>query len=463
VPGPQLSWDAAERQWSEALELREQAWAAYAQASRELEKALFRAGGGSGTEGLLAEVTYERILLAERFHQDAERSEWEQSLEQMAEASSEARQWWQQLQAPAELELVTEPAGATVAIQRYTGSPGPLRLEPVPEAGTGGPASLHALRLPKGSYHLRITHPGFSPVELPVLLTHGAREQIRVELPPQVPEGQVYIPPGCFLLGSSDLEEVRDSLDSAPMHRVCLTEGYLIGRMEVTFEDWLTYLNALKPDAPARKLLEQPRFSDKGRAVTLRQTSRGRWSFSFYLSSQDVSTAVEGELFRYPKRTQRHTADWRRFPLSGVSSMELEDYFSWLDRTGRLPGARLCTGPEWEYAARGADGRSFPHGDVLLPDDANIDITYGQQPLNFGPDVVGSHPASASPFGLLDVVGNAFELTRAVPPEPGSVVLRGASWFYDVHAANLTNHSLGDPLQSDVLSGVRVCAPARLR
>jgi len=456
-------WDAAERQWEEALRLRDQAGAAYARASRELETALYRDGGRSGTQGLLAELTYERILLAERFHQEPERSEWMQRLEQLAEASGEARQWWQRLQAPAELELVTEPPGATVTIQRYTGGSGAGLLEPVTEAGSLGPTPLHPVRLPEGSYHLRITHPGFEPVELPVLLTHGAREQVRVELLTGVPEGHVYVPPGCFLLGSSEPEVLRDALDSPPMHRFCLTEGYLIGRTEVTFGDWLTYLNALKPDAPARRLLEQPRFNDKGRAMTLRQARDGRWSFSFHLTSQDVSTAAEGELFRYPARTRNNTADWRRFPLSGVSFLDLEDYFSWLSSTGRVPGARLCTSPEWEYAARGADGRRFPLGDELLAEEANIDITYGQQPLNFGPDMVGAHPASVSPFRLLDMSGNALELTRTVPPEPGSVGLRGGSWFYSLRDAHLANHSVGDPTQSDILTGVRVCAPARAR
>jgi formylglycine-generating enzyme required for sulfatase activity/predicted Ser/Thr protein kinase len=456
-------WDPGERKWDEALELRQQAEAAYAHANRALEKALYRAQGHSDTQGLLAEVTYERILLAERFHQTSERAEWMLGLEQMAEASSEARQWWLRLQAPAELELVTEPPGATVTLQRYTGGSGSRRLEPVPETGTLGPTPLHTLRLPEGSYHLSITHPGFTPVEMPVLLTHGAREQVRVELLTRVPEGQVYIPPGCFLLGSAEPEVLRDSLDSVPMHRVCLTEGYLIGRTEVTFGDWLTYLNALKPDAPARRLLEQPRLDDKGRAVTLRQSPGGGWSFSFHHTGKVVSTAAEGELFRYPERRRRSTADWRQFPLSGVSTQDLEDYFSWLDSTGRLPGARFCTGAEWEYAARGADGRRFPHGDVLLPDDANIDITYGQQPLNYGPDMVGAHPDSASPFGLVDVVGNAFEITRAVPPEQGHWVLRGGSWFYDLHSAHLLNRSARDSIQVDALTGTRVCAPVPAR
>jgi formylglycine-generating enzyme required for sulfatase activity len=454
-------WNAAEEKWAEALSLREQAGAVYARASRELERTLDRDWGRSETRGLLAEVTYERILLAERFYQTSERDERAQGLAQMAEDSIEAQPWWERLSAPAELELVTEPPGSTVTVQRYTRGAGAWRLEPVLDVGALGATPLRGLRLPEGSYLLHITHPGFVPVDRPVLLTHGAREQVRVALPTTVPEGYVYIPPGCFLVGSSEPEVLRTAMSSAPMHPFCLTEGYLIGRTEVTVGDWLAYLDTLPPEAAARRLLEQPHRDDTGRAITLRQRPGGGWSFSFHHSSQGGFTAADGELFRYPGRTRRGSADWRRFPLSGISSMELEGYFSWLDRTGRLPGARLCTSPEWEYAARGADGRPFPHGGELLADDANIDVTYGRRPMDYGPDMVGSHPASASPFGLLDTVGNAYELTRSIPPERSLVVLRGGAWFYDLYSANLANHATGDPLQSDVLSGVRVCASVR--
>ncbi len=332
-----------------------------------------------GTRRLLAEATYEQVLLAERFHQQRERDERRQRLEQWVDSSREGAEWLQRLQAPAELELVTEPPGARVEIERYTDSQGTLRREPVAQASALGPTPLSHVLLPEGSYLLHLTQPGRAPVELPLLLTHGAREPLRLTLPTAVPEGYVYIPPGCFLLGSAEPEEVRLTLLSPPLHRICLTEGYLIGRTEVTFGDWLAYLDSLPPEAPARRILEQPRFSSPG-AVTLRQQPGVGWSFAFYRSREDVLTAKEGEPFLYPGRTVRSTADWRRFPLSGVSAEDLEGYFSWLDRTRRLPGARLCRQDEWEYAARGADGRRFPHGDQLKPDEANIDTTYDRQP-----------------------------------------------------------------------------------
>ena len=449
--------NAAERQWTEALALREQAAQAYTHASRSLEQALDRDRHHVDTRRLIAELTYERALLAEHFHQQAERNEWVRLLEQAVDSSKEGAEWLQRLQAPAELRLVTTPPGATVELERYTPVEGTLRREPLPGGSDLGPAPFARLHLPAGSYVLRVTAPGRVPVELPLLLTHGVRESVHLTLPTQVPDGYVYIPPGCFLLGSAEPESVRRFSFSPPVHRFCLQEGYLIGRREVTFGDWLAYLEDLRPEAPARRILEQPRFGDGG-AVTLRQEPGGGWRFSFYRSSGEFQTAKEGEPLVYSGRTRNTTVDWRRLPLAGVSAQDLDGYFYWLDRTKRLPGARLCGQNEWEYAARGADGRRYPHGDELRPDEANIDATYDRVPTAFGPDMVGSYPASVSPFGLEDMVGNAYELTRSMTPEFGRVVLRGGSWYYDSFIAASADLSPGDPTARDARIGVRVCA-----
>src|SRR5262249_42840695 len=126
----------------------------------------------------------------------------------------------------------------------------------------------------------------------------------------------------------------------------------------------------------------------------------------------------------YLGRRKRSVEDWLRLPVSGVSCRDAEDYVRWLARTDRVPGARLCTELEWERAARGADGRVYPHGDGPAPDDANFDKTY---PGASGPDEVGSHPVSRSPFGLDDMAGNVWEWTTS---ERGCVV-RGGAFYFD--------------------------------
>ncbi|HLL85410.1 MAG TPA: protein kinase, partial [Longimicrobium sp.] len=265
-------WNAAGRRWTEALALREQADDACTRAGQSLERALERDTGRGEVKDLLVEVTYERMLLAERFHQRRPGDEHRRRLEHLLENADEGLEWRRRLSAPAELELVTEPPGATVELERYTTVQGARRLEPVAGLGPLGPTPISRLSLPAGSYLLHLRRPDRAPVELPLLLERGVREQLRVALPASVPAGYVYVPPGCFLSGSADPEEVRETLASPPLHRTCVEEGFLIGRTEVTFGDWLAYLNALPPGQAARRILEQPRFGASGSAaVTLRE------------------------------------------------------------------------------------------------------------------------------------------------------------------------------------------------
>src|SRR5207253_1092585 len=112
--------------------------------------------------------------------------------------------------------------------------------------------------------------------------------------------------------------------------------------------------------------------------------------------------------------------------------------------SGRLPGARLCDEHEWERAARGADGRRFPHGDRLAPDDANYDETYGRHPLAYGPDEVGSHPASESPFGVRDMAGNVYEWVRSVRA-PAEAVYRGGAWYFGQNTNRCANREVAEP------------------
>jgi formylglycine-generating enzyme required for sulfatase activity len=145
-----------------------------------------------------------------------------------------------------------------------------------------------------------------------------------------------------------------------------------------------------------------------------------------------------------------------RFPVSAISWEDAVAYAAWLDRTGQVPGARLCDEHEWERAARGADDREFPHGNQLRPDDANVDETYGRQPLAFGPDEVGSHPASDSPFGVADMAGNAFELVSSVSGTK-AIVLRGGSWYLEQIASRSAYRNYAEASLRAVDIGFRIC------
>src|SRR6185436_13697123 len=113
---------------------------------------------------------------------------------------------------------------------------------------------------------------------------------------------------------------------------------------------------------------------------------------------------------------------------------------------------------EWVRAARGADARGYPGGDRLLTDDANFDITYGRDEEAYGPDMVGSHLDYRSPFGLLDLAGNAQEITIPRTLDQGSIVLKGGGWYYPRPASFIANRGPGELTFRDLQTGARVCA-----
>ena len=108
-------------------------------------------------------------------------------------------------------------------------------------------------------------------------------------------------------------------------------------------------------------------------------------------------------------------------PVVLVAHADAVAYADWLSaETGET--WRLPTDLEWEKAARGTNGRSFPWGDDWDPARLN---SADQGPFDTLP--VGTFPAGASPFGLLDAAGQVFEWT-ATPSGQDRFVVRGGSW-----------------------------------
>ena len=117
-------------------------------------------------------------------------------------------------------------------------------------------------------------------------------------------------------------------------------------------------------------------------------------------------------------------------PVTHVPWGDAANYCAW-----KYPGrGRLPTEVEWEAAASGRAGRSFPYGDVVGAANANT-----ASARRNGPVPVGSFPRGATPEGLEDLSGNVWEWTSSAlvsypgaPPLPDSMaqyrVIRGGAF-----------------------------------
>jgi len=154
---------------------------------------------------------------------------------------------------------------------------------------------------------------------------------------------------------------------------------------------------------------------------------------SFWIDTYPVTNA---EFKKFLDATRYHPADdhnflkdwtgqdypegWANKPVTWVSLEDARAYAQWA-------GKRLPHEWEWQYAAQGPDGRAYPWGNdwnrLAVP-------SPGRGRDLAPPSDVNEHPQGASPFGVMDLVGNIWQWTDEFTDEhTRGAVLRGGSHY----------------------------------
>ncbi len=196
--------------------------------------------------------------------------------------------------------------------------------------------------------------------------------------------------------------EVTDRVNKAPEGMEKITGGVFI-YSAISPVSIIPY-----PEIPQPAVLKMPSFfMDK-----------------YPVTNQQFLKFLEESGYR-PKNNKNFLRNWENgtfprgqgnYPVVWISLDDARAYAHWA-------GKRLPTEAEWQYAAQGNDGRTWPWGNDFHATKCNN---------GFGrPTPVDAFPKGASPFGIEDMVGNVWQLTND-EYDDGTyyfVMIRGGSFF----------------------------------
>ncbi len=253
----------------------------------------------------------------------------------------------------------------------------------------------------------------------------------------------VYVPAGDFLMGAAAGAQYANP-NEMPQHTVYL-DAFWMDRTEVTNGMFALFVQATGYKTDAERI---------GNGTVL----------DFDQAGSPWIADMPGVSWRHPHSPSDDITGLDVRPVVQVSWNDASAYCQWASR-------RLPTEAEWEKAARGADGRLYPWGNDAPS--ANL--------LNFNRLVghltdVGSYPAGASPYGALDMLGNAYEWvfdrydssyyshspgTNPQGPGSGSLrIIRGGAWNYGLDWTRATSRSKLEPTYRVETLGFRCASDA---
>jgi len=163
-------------------------------------------------------------------------------------------------------------------------------------------------------------------------------------------------------------------------------------------------------------------------------------------TNADFKKFVDETHFSEPASWRDHT--WPKgkenHPVVEVNWKSAATYAEWA-------GKRLPTNAEWEKAARGTDGRTWPWGDEWDIKKANV----------FSGDTtpVGQYsPAGDSPYGCVDMAGNVWEWIGGGNPSQLRAPLRGGDWLDGPEEAKTYHVRMHTPHRKNPFMGFRCAA-----
>jgi formylglycine-generating enzyme required for sulfatase activity len=258
---------------------------------------------------------------------------------------------------------------------------------------------------------------------------------------------QVFVPGGDFAMGS----DTSTYANERPVHTVTL-DSFWIDQTEVT--------NAM--------------FGAFVAQTGYQTDAETTGASSVYNPDTDKNELVPGTDWQHPLGPGSSLADLAQHPVVHVSWNDAQAYCQWA-------GRRLPTEAEWEKAARGTDGWTYPWGNDFDGTRLNFaDVTlgafWGDSNFDDGFQLtapVGNYPAGASPYGALDMSGNVWEWVNdwvdeayyqsspsinPTGPDTGEYrTVRGGSWHDIADGQRAAYRGWTNPGDTDITLGFR-CA-----
>ena len=134
---------------------------------------------------------------------------------------------------------------------------------------------------------------------------------------------------------------------------------------------------------------------------------------SFYIDETEVSNRNYARFCAETHHDPPSATGAPGLPVVNITIADARAYAKWA-------GKRLPVAGEWGHAACGMDGRTYPWGNEKDPRRANVADNPGLTPHKILP--VEALPQSATPYGALNLVGNAWELVEGlVTPSDGAI------------------------------------------